>query len=494
MSLLPRILLLDDSTDDRELASLVLRGAFGEVEIDEVRDATALARAVSAGRFGAVLTEHALPWIHSRDVLRLIRDLRPGCPVLVVTRAPIAEVATELLHLAPDGLIPKTSTGWVGLPRALRSALFATRRRAAVEPEARRLLDALPAGVFVASLDGTVLDANPAFASLLGYQAPQDCAYRSLAELFASRGDVEDLLARLTPERVESLEARLRRADGGVVRAWLQAWRTPADAGGGEAVQGLITERLGGEAEPRGRVVPFESGADSDEMAYTVSHDLRQPLNQVIQLLQLLEQEAGGRLGDDGGALLDHARQSAQRLDGMVEAVLRCARIESAGSAFATVDLDAVLARVLERLEPERAAAGAEITHETLGEVQGDEFQLEQLLQNLLDNALKFRGSATPHVHVDAVGEGEALHLRVRDNGIGIAAKDRERIFLMFQRLHGEREVPGTGIGLAVCRRVAARHGGRIWVESEPGEGSTFHVTLAKRAAATKTASARRSR
>ncbi|HVS14802.1 MAG TPA: ATP-binding protein [Thermoanaerobaculia bacterium] len=492
MSLLPRILLLDDSADDRELASLVLRGTFGEVDIDQVRDATALARAVSAGRFGAVLTEHALPWIHSRDVLRLIRDLRPGCPVLVVTREPIAEVATELLHLAPDGLIPKTSTGWVGLPRALRSALFATRRRSAAEPEARRLLDALPAGVFVASLDGTVLDANPAFATLLGYATPQDCAYRPLAELFASRGDAEDLLARLTPERIEALEVRLRRADGGVTRVWLQAWRTPADAAGGEAIQGLISERIAGEREPAGRT-PTESAVEPDEMAYTVSHDLRQPLNQVIQLLRLLDQEAGGRLGDEGEALLEHARQSAQRLDGMVEAVLRCARIENASAAFGPVDLDAVLARVLERLEPERAAAGAEITHGTLGELQGDEFQLDQLLQNLLDNALKFRGADPPRIHVDAADEGDALHLHVGDNGIGIPAKDRERIFLMFQRLHGEREVPGTGIGLAVCRRVAARHGGRIWVESEPGQGSTFHVTLAKRAPA-KAASTRRSK
>jgi signal transduction histidine kinase len=215
-------------------------------------------------------------------------------------------------------------------------------------------------------------------------------------------------------------------------------------------------------------------------MAYAISHDLRQPLHQVIRLLELLGQEAGQRLGDDGEALLDQARQSAERLDGMVEAVLRCARIESSNEAFVTVDLDAVLSRVLERLEPERAAAGAEITRGPLPQVQGDEAQLEQLLQNLLDNALKFRGRASARVHVEADDDGDFWHLRVRDNGIGIAPQDAERIFQLFQRLHTSREAPGSGIGLAVCRRVVARHGGRIWVESSPGEGATFHFTLAK--------------
>jgi PAS domain S-box-containing protein len=488
MSLLPRILLLDDNADDRELASLVLRGAFGEVAIEEVPGAAELARAVSSGRFGAVLTEHELPWISARDVLRLIRDLRPDCPVLVVTSRPIEDVATELVHLAPDGLIPKTATGWVGLPRALRTALFLSRRRAerdGGEAPARRLLDALPAGVFVATTEGTVLDANPALATMLGFAAPQDCVRRPLSELLASHADLATLLARLaTSEGTVTLEVALRRADGRTVAAQLRAWRTPADAGDGSRIQGMLEERTasgGGEAAQRR--APPRSRAELEEMAYAVSHDLRQPLHQVIRLLELLEQEAGQRMGDDAEALLDQARESAQRLEGMVEAMLRCARIESSNDAFGPVDLEAVLRRVLERLEPERDASGAEITHGPMPTVEGDEAQLEQLLQNLLDNALKYRGRAPALVHVDAEEEADSWHLRVRDNGIGVAPKDAERIFQLFQRLHTAAEIPGSGIGLAVCRRVVARHDGRIWVESKSGKGSTFHFTLAKRPA-----------
>jgi signal transduction histidine kinase len=320
---------------------------------------------------------------------------------------------------------------------------------------------------------------------MLGFAAPQDCVRRPLAELLGSRSDLATLLAQLaTSEGTVALEVALRRADGRTVAAQLRAWRTPADAGDGSRIQGMLEERAasgGGEASQRR--APPRARAELEEMAYAVSHDLRQPLHQVIRLLELHEQEAGQRMGDDAEALLDQARECAQRLEGMVEAMLRCARIESSNEAFGPVDLDAVLTRVLERLEPERDASGAEITHGPMPTVEGDEAQLEQLLQNLLDNALKYRGGAAALVHFDAEEEADSWHLRVRDNGIGVAAKDAERIFQLFQRLHTAAEIPGSGIGLAVCRRVVARHGGRIWVESSSGKGSTFHFTLAKRPA-----------
>jgi len=122
--------------------------------------------------------------------------------------------------------------------------------------------------------------------------------------------------------------------------------------------------------------------------------------------------------------------------------------------------------------------AGVEVTSDRLPTVLADEDQMRQLFQNLVGNALKFRGSAAPRIHVGAADEGDHWHLWVRDNGIGIEAKDFQRIFVMFQRLHGGEELPGHGIGLAICRRIVARHGGRIWVESEPGRGSTFTFTL----------------
>jgi len=492
MSLLPPILLLDDGADDRELVRLVLTGAFGEVAIEEVTDAAALARAVSGGRFGAALCEHELSWIRSRDLLRLLRDLRPDCPVIVLTAAPIERVASALLHLAPDALLPKTATGYAGLPRALRAALLAARRRTATEASeapARRLLDALPAGIFVASDDGTLLDANPALARLLGFATAADCVHRSLDGFFASPGDGESWRTRLLAgEGTLATETRLSRADGTAVAVRISAWRCGGEPGGVLRLQGMVEERAASSesgSAPRERsAVLARSNGELQEMVYAVSHDLRQPITQVVRTLELLEKANGAELGAEGRELLGLAQQSSRRLDDMVAAVLGCARIESRGRSFQPVDLAALFARVVERLEPERAAAGAEISHDPLPSLPGDEAQLEQLLQNLLDNALKFRAPAAkraPRIHLAARDEGESWHLELRDNGVGIAPQDAERIFAIFQRLHTADEIPGNGIGLAICRRIVARHGGRIWVESRPDEGSTFHFTLAKR-------------
>ena len=497
MSHLPAILLVDDNADDRELLSLVLRGAFGEVGIEEAADAAGLARALSSGRFGAVLTEHELPWIKSGDLLRLLHDLRPECPVLVVTSRPIERVAAEIVHLAPDGLLPKSAGGLVALPRALRAALLAARRRsedAGAAPAARRLLDALPAGVFLVSAQGTIEDANPALARLLGFASAADCVQRPFDALFAAAGAGEAFLARLT--EAESLgpePASLRRTDGAVIAAELTLWRAPGETG---ARQGMIVSRSSGRAaDPTAAeraAAPARSPAGLEEMAYVVSHDLRQPITQVVRFLDLLAEEpaattgkgSGEEGGNAAGPLLAQARASASRLEEMVEAILRLARIEGSDEGFARVDLEALVARVAARLEPERAAADGRIDRATLPVVRGDEAQLELLFQNLLDNALKFRGAEPPRIRIDATEEECFWHLRVQDNGAGIAARDQDRIFALFQRLHTAHEAPGTGIGLALCRRVVARHGGRIWVESRPGEGATFHFTLARPAEA----------
>ena len=489
MSHLPPILIVDDSADDRELLSLLLRGAFGEVMIEEAADAAALARALSAGRFGAVLTEHDLPWIRSGDLLRLIRDLRPECPVLVVTGRPIERVAAEIVHLAPDGLIPKSASGLVALPRALRAALLAARRRcddAGAAPASRRLLDALPAGVFTLSAQGTLEDANPALARLLGLESAADCVQRPFAALFAAASEAEVLLTGVAEgERVDAVPVRLRHADGSIVPAEAGLWRAP---GGSGALQGMVTSRsTAGAVEStlaERTAALARSQADLEEMAYAVSHDLRQPLTQVVRYLELFAEDSAGPSGKGDTLLLDQARASASRLEEMVDAILRLAQLESREESFGEVDLEALVGRVIARLEPERAALEGRIEHGALPVVRGDEAQLELLFHNLLDNALKFHAADPPTIRIerlDSADEEDAWHIRVQDNGAGVPVKDAERIFALFQRLHTTRESPGSGIGLALCRRVAARHGGRIWVEPRSGGGSTFHFTLARR-------------
>lgn len=497
MSALPPVLLVDDDDDDRELLSLVLAGAFGEVEIEEASDAARLARAISAGRFGLVLTEHELSWIRSVDVLRLVRDLRPHCPVVVVTGQPIERVASEILHLAPDGLVPKSSTGLAGLPRVVRSALFHVRRRAAAEESdapARRLLDQLPAGLVVADDEGVVIDANPSLAALTGRESAEECVHRPLAALFTAREEGASLLARLVPGgAAERLDTRLRRADGSTLHARITAWRAPTGSPAPFAalIEDRSAERAASEALAARDAELARSNAELDQMAYVVSHDLRQPLAQIARYLELLETEAAGRIGESGRELVEQARASAGRLEGMVDGVLRLSRVESRRAAFAPVDLDDVAARVVADFAGEIEASGAEITLDPLPVVTGDAAQLEQLVQNLVENALKFHGDAPPRLHVGATVQDDGVRLDFRDQGIGLDPAEGERIFGLFQRLHDDAEIPGSGIGLAVCRRIAERHGGRIWVDSSPGHGATFHVLLPSRPSAPAAASER---
>jgi signal transduction histidine kinase len=218
-------------------------------------------------------------------------------------------------------------------------------------------------------------------------------------------------------------------------------------------------------------------------MAYVVSHDLRQPLTQVVRSLDQLADGAGTALGAGERELVTVARRGARRLETLVDGVESYARIAT-GGAPEPVALEPLLGRVLDRLADERAQTRAEITHDPLPTIEASAPQIEQLLQNLLANALKFHGERPPRVHVGFEPQGDGWHLWVRDHGIGLDPRDAERVFGLFQRLHTESEYPGSGIGLALCRRIVERHGGRIWVEGRPGKGATFHVTLPRAALA----------
>jgi signal transduction histidine kinase len=222
------------------------------------------------------------------------------------------------------------------------------------------------------------------------------------------------------------------------------------------------------------------SNADLERFAYVASHDLQEPLRMVRSYVDLLARRYAGRLDADADEFIRFAVDGAVRMQQLINDLLAYSRVGTRGKEFCPVSCDAVLGRVLRNLGPAIAESQAEVTAEPLPTVSADETQLVQLFQNLVANALKFRGQAPPRVHVGVQERDGEWAFSVRDNGIGIAPADTGRIFQLFQRLHTREEYPGTGIGLAVCQRIVERHGGRIWVESQPGQGSTFLFTLPK--------------
>ncbi|WP_254522127.1 PAS domain-containing protein [Natrinema caseinilyticum] len=221
-----------------------------------------------------------------------------------------------------------------------------------------------------------------------------------------------------------------------------------------------------------------ESNERLEQFAYAASHDLQEPLRMVTSYLTLLDQRYEDAFDEDGREFLEFAVDGAERMREMIDALLMYSRIETRGDPFEPTDLNAVLEGVLEDLQLQIAESDAEITTEELPRVDGDESQLRQVFQNLLSNAITYSGDESPRVHVGADRRDGEWVISVRDEGIGIAPDNQERVFSIFDRLHSREEYDGMGIGLALCERIVERHGGEIWVDAEPGEGSTFAFTL----------------
>ncbi len=235
------------------------------------------------------------------------------------------------------------------------------------------------------------------------------------------------------------------------------------------------------------------SNAELQEFAYVASHDLQEPLRMVSSYVQLLQRRYQGKLDQDADEFIGFAVDGAERMKQLIRDLLAYARVDSQERVFEAVDCGDVFCEVLQNLKVAVAESRAEVTAGPLPVVTGDRTQLVQLLQNLVANAIRFRGTQLPLIQIDAQVRGDVHLVRVLDNGIGIDRAHFDRIFRVFQRLQPRSNQDGTGIGLAICKKIVERHGGRIWVESEPGSGTTMLFTLPVRsqdpAAASRSAS-----
>jgi PAS domain S-box-containing protein len=241
-----------------------------------------------------------------------------------------------------------------------------------------------------------------------------------------------------------------------------------------------ISERIAAERVLQERTRELErSNAELERFAQIASHDLQEPLRTVSSFVQLIDKKYGDRLDETGHRYMNYAVDGANRMRALIDALLTYSRLER---KEAPVDAVVHLARIAERVNADLRVAilecGARVTCDALPAVLGNKTQLAQIFQNLIGNALKYRRDEAPRVHIGVRAAGELWQISVADNGIGIEPRYFDRIFVVFQRLHTREAYDGTGIGLAICKRIVERHGGTIWVESTPGEGSTFHFTL----------------
>lgn len=219
------------------------------------------------------------------------------------------------------------------------------------------------------------------------------------------------------------------------------------------------------------------SNQELQSFASVVAHDLRSPLLTISGYCEILKEEFGATMPADAVEYLTNIVGAVERMSRLIEDLLDYSRAGRGREPMRAVDLNHVVKQAQQNLDGPMRAAEATLVVDTLPTVAGDQTQMVQLFQNLIGNAVKFRGAHPPEVRIRAETDGKLHRLCVADNGIGIEPKDYERIFQVFQRLHG-KEYPGTGIGLALCKKIVERHGGRIWIESEPGAGTQFYFTL----------------
>ena len=379
-----------------------------------------------------------------------------------------------------DGILVTAAIRDISVRRAAEQHLVQ------MEGRYRGLLEAAPDAMVVVSQDGEIVLVNVQAEKQFGYRRdellgqqvtsiiPEGFAERLASDALRS---AEDALAQ---QIGAGIELSALRKDGGEFP--IEIMLSPLESSGVFLVTAAIRDisaRKDAEAQLLGKVAELKrSNEELEQFAYIASHDLQEPLRMVASYTQLLERRYKGKLDADADTFIHFAVDGASRMQRLIQDLLAFSRVGTKGESLIDTSSETALNEALLNLQGAIEDGRIVVTHDALPDVVGDQTQLIQLFQNLVGNAIKYRGTRPTQIHVSAKQNDDQWIFSVRDNGLGIDEKYFERIFGMFQRLHKREEFEGTGIGLAICRKIVERHGGRITVESRLGDGSTFRFTL----------------
>ncbi len=364
----------------------------------------------------------------------------------------------------------------------IRQALHETERKF------RAIINNSPIGIALLDEDGELLLSNLALQDMLGY-SEEKLQNLGLSDL-THPDDVEKdetLYQELHDEERTSysIDKRFVRRDGSVMWGALTVAVIRNEENAPQNVICMVedvTKEKRMEQERQQLLQDLKrSNEELEQFAYVASHDLQEPLRMVSSYLQLLQRRYQDELDEDADDFIVYAVDGARRMKQLINDLLKYSRITTRGNPFEPVDISGLMEEVVDDLQQQIAETDAAVTHEELPTITADKSQLRRLLQNLVSNAIKYRGDEPPEIHIGVREQQDAWRFAVADNGVGIPEEQQDRVFVIFQRLHGHDEGGGgTGIGLALCKRIVERHGGDIWVDSEPGEGATFYFTIPK--------------
>jgi chemotaxis family two-component system sensor kinase Cph1 len=360
------------------------------------------------------------------------------------------------------------------------------------EERFRAIFEQAAVGIAKTALSGQFMRVNPGFCQIVRY-AESELLQKNW-QAITHPDDVEadrEYVSSLLSGNIQtfSLEKRLVCKDRAVrwanvtVSAMRDANGTPQylvcaieDISQRKLVQELLQASL--DTQTRYAQELTRSNAELEQFSYVASHDLQAPLSTIAGYAQLLEKRCHNQLDAQGNKFIRNIVNSCERMQALIDDLLEYSRVGRSEKPFDVIDCNLVFEDACANLQLAIRQNQASVTRGDLPRVRGDSFQLLQLFQNLIGNAIKYRSSEAPIVHVGASRQGDTWVLSVQDNGIGIAEEYHPRIFQLFQRLHSQKQYSGTGIGLAICQRIVERHGGRLWVESEPNRGSIFYFSI----------------
>jgi PAS domain S-box-containing protein len=491
------LLLLEESQDEARLILHDLRRAGFEPVGDRVEtESEFLGRLDPAPDL--ILADYHLPQFDALRALRLVRERDLDVPIIVVTGALGDEAAVECLKQGACDYLLKDRLARLG--QAVAHALDQKqsrddqRRTAAAlhESEARKsaILETAVDGIITINERGTVESFNPAAEHMFGYLAGEVIG-RNVTMLMPSPYQEEHV--RCLDSYLTTGRAKIMGTGREVVGCKNDGTTFPMELAVSEVRLGDrrifsgivrdISERKRAQLELERRTRELaRSNVELEQFAYVASHDLQEPLRMIGSFTQLLARRYGGQLNATADEFISYIVDGVVRMQALINDLLAYSRVGTRGATFQPTDCEAVVERALINLKPAIDETAAVVTHDPLPSLWADAAQLVPLFQNLIGNAIKYRGEGPPRIHIAAERQGEGWVFSIRDHGIGFDPKYAERIFIIFQRLHTPDQYPGTGIGLAICKKIIDRHAGRIWAESEPGRGSRFCFTIPAKA------------
>ncbi len=340
-------------------------------------------------------------------------------------------------------------------------------------------------GIAISDMKGLLNDVNPSFLELWGYQDEEEILGKHATEFWANQEKAEKVMKTLEESGSWSGELIAQKKDGSTFHAESTASVVKDSEGNPIAMMSSfrdITERKKVQEELKKVIRELaRSNKELEQFAYIASHDLQEPLRMVASYTQLLEKRYKDTLDEDAKEFIRYASAGATRMQKMINGLLTYSRVQTRGKEPELVEAEKALEEAMSNLTFLINENNAKVTYESLPGVYADKDQLVRLFQNLLDNAIEYRSEETPKIQINAERQEDEWEFSVKDNGIGINPKYTDKIFQIYKRLHTRDKHDKTGIGLAICKRIVERHGGRIWVESEEGKGSTFYFTIPTR-------------